>query len=214
MNTLAKVVISLVLTVFSISIHAQSEFGVRSAINIATWNTNNIEFEKTVKNVVGFSICGFAEIKVVDKFSIQPELHIIQKGYQGIEEDSINIKLRLDYFELPLHIKFNFVNENFNSFILAGPYVGLLFGGQRKEWVRESEVFTRNVSFIDRNPRYERLDFGLSFGGGVKIKDRITIDVRYAIGMHGGLDRFNNTYNPKNRGFQIGLGYVFGSKSI
>ena len=126
--------------------------------------------------------------------------------------DSVNIKLRLNYFELPLHLKFNFGNENFNSFILAGPYIGVLFGGQRKEWVRESEVFTRSLSIIDRNPRYERLDYGLSIGGGVKVKDRIIIDVRYEIGMRGRLDRFNNAYNPKNRGLQMGLGYVFASK--
>jgi len=214
MHIIPKFSFAILILFFSISSQAQFKYGVRSAINIASWKTNDFEFDNASKSIVGVSMSFFTEFNVAGKFSLQPELHLIQKGYRGIEGDSTNIRLRLDYIEMPLHAKYGFGNERIRGFILAGPYISFSMSGERKSWVRESEVFTRRYSIIDRNPRYERLDYGLSFGGGVYLNKHFFVDVRCTIGIYGGLDRFDysysDSYHPKNRGLQIGVGYKFG----
>jgi len=209
-RVLTYTIIILSITAFNISLNAQVKIGIRSAINFSTWNAYENENVNTIKNVIGFALSSYADIKVLEDLSLQTELQYIQKGYKGINNNTASsVTLKLSYIQLPLHAKFNFGNEDNSGFILAGPFVGLMLGGNKNICPIGMECYDRKTTLFDRNPQYERLDYGLSFGGGVKIKNQYVVDLRYTIGLFspgGGI----SISKSENKGLQIGLAYIFG----
>ena len=85
-----KIVLSIAaMLVFGFANAQDVRFGVKGGLNIATL-TGDVQDASTK---VGFHVGGFAEIKVSDKFAVQPELLFSTQGAKSDEEGKLNLYL-------------------------------------------------------------------------------------------------------------------------
>jgi opacity protein-like surface antigen len=162
------------------------KFGVKAALNVATVNG---DFEDA-SSLIGFQVGGFAEIKVSDKFAVQPELMYSTQGASGDNAD-----LNLNYLNIPVMAKF-YVAKSFS--LEAGPQIGFLLSA--KEAGEDAKDF------------YSSTDFGLNFGAGFDFTENLSAGLRYNIGLSNVTDYgdiFDEEISAKNGVFSVSLGYKF-----
>jgi hypothetical protein len=173
------------------------------------------------KNKAGLVVGVAFEFPIEKGFSIQPELLFHQKGYREEANDGgVNAKLKvaLNYLELPVMFKYNFSN----FYINAGPSIAYGVGGKYEiEASSQSQSFSESgkVKFgkasdnVNDDKFYvdNAVDFGLQFGGGVKIAKLIVVDLRYGLGLSNSTDKDSDSgisdNKSKNRSFQITVGF-------
>ena len=163
-------------------------FGIKGGMNISA--VTNITGSSSL---TGFHIGGFAEFKVSDKFTIQPELLYSTQGdkYDGG-------KTNLDYINIPVMFKY-YVADAFS--LEAGPQIGLLISGKEK---LDSGTST------DVKSAYKSTDFDLDFGAGYDFTDNISAAIRYNLGL-AQLQKVlpSGQSASHNSVFQVSLGYRF-----
>lgn len=199
--------------ILSFSIQAQATFGVRAGINVATVNFQSDGFNISPDSRVGLTVAGLANIPVNESFSIQPEVHFIQKGYKFELEffgEVTETTAKLNYLEVPIHAKYAFGNENLRFFILAGPAIGFALGGE-VEQCDGGDCISEDIEFDD-NDGFNRLDLGLSVGAGMNIGSNFFVDLRYVLGITNLSEDDADDIKTTNRGIQIGVGYMFGGE--
>ena len=206
----------------------------KAGITIAKVNVSSSE-AGTPKSTIGFTLGAGVNFPINDIFSFQPELVFMQKGFAVKEEFSfsfggmtesldLDAKVIVNYLEVPVLMKATF-GTNTKFHFIAGPSIGVGLGGRyRYEYNAlysdgnttevEHEEASGKVKFgepedEDSEDAYlkERVDFGLQIGGGVLIKEKILVDLRYGIGLTnlgGGLSDEND--KVQNRVLQITVG--------
>lgn len=200
-------IVALVL-VFGVSNAQKAKFGIKGGMNISNWagDTDGMD----VKSKIGFNVGGFAEIKLSDKFAIQPELLYSAQGMKldniplDIEgsDYSVDSTFKLVYINIPVMFKF-YVAEKFN--LEAGPQVGFLTSAKVKVTV---DGFGSSTESVKEN--FESVDFGLNFGAGYYFTEHFFANARYNLGLsniaktEGGE---NTTIN--NSVFSLNVGYKF-----
>ncbi|GEO05567.1 hypothetical protein AAE02nite_32310 [Adhaeribacter aerolatus] len=167
-------------------------FGIKGGLNYSdVRNTDgSINFDPKTSYHVG----AFAQFSITDWFSLQPEVLYSRKGY-----DSTNVARRLDYFDVPLLLVFNPLD---NVSFHVGPQVSLLM--TVKDDDRE----------INKEDSYNSVDYGLA--GGVEARLSIfRLGARYNLGMN---QIYQDTYRSiannvnkdiKNGAFQVYVGIGF-----
>jgi opacity protein-like surface antigen len=166
----------------------EARFGAKGALNFAT-----ITNSEGAKNKVGFAIGGFAEIKVSDKFAVQPEL---MYSLQGAKYDGGSAEL--NYINIPVMAKY-FVTEEIS--LQAGPQLGILMSATAKSDGGGSSDFKDQTKAID---------FGLNFGAGYNIGEDMMIDLRYNLGLSQiEKELASGQTASKNAVIQLGFGYKF-----
>ena len=102
----------------------EAKFGVKGGLNIANLNFSG-DGAPSTSSLVGFHIGGFTEIKVSDKFFIQPEVMYSTQGAKfKMSEDGLTLNsFKLGYINLPVMAKY-YVAEKFN--LELGPQIGFL----------------------------------------------------------------------------------------
>lgn len=167
-----------------------------NVVNISgdpTLNGNGLEARNS------FMVGGYLNIDIpVLPFEIQPELIYIQKG-AGVEGTSGSLKL--DYFEIPLLIKYPILKRapGVKPSIFAGPYLGI---NARSDF---DDGFISRV--IDEN--IVDTEFGAVVGAEVLVKN-IVIGVRYSAAF---TDTFEsnipNTADARNMALSAFIGFKF-----
>jgi len=210
---------------------ANAQVFVKAGINIASLSDNTIndpEFnlaELDRKSTTGFQGGIGVDLPVSPMFSVQPELLFIQKGGKNIseidEDNRLEQRIYYNYIEVPVMAKLKFYGEDSGSgfYFLAGPFAGLALGGRYTEDRTILGVHTeRNADFNfenkDEDDFQKRLDWGVSFGGGVQFS-HVFLDLRYNLGINNLLDEdasnANDNVTPerRTRGIGLTLGYQF-----
>ena len=181
----------------------ETKFGVKGGVNFATL-TGDAE---DVSMKVGFNVGGFVEIKVSDKFSVQPELLYSTQGARTeiSEFDGFNFdaKVNLGYLNIPIMARY-YVANKFS--LEAGPQVGFLLSAKGKAEVMEGGVTTSAEE--DIKDEFESIDFGVNFGAGYDFTKNLSANVRYNFGLtniakDSGNDKANNSV------LSLSLGYKF-----
>jgi len=196
---------------YSLSIQAQTTFGVRAGVNIATVNFEADGLDVSPDSRVGLTIAGIANIGITETFSVQPEVHFIQKGYKITLEflgETLEETLKLNYLEIPIHAKYKFGQENVGGFVMAGPAIGFALNGEA-ESCDGGDCVSEDLEFDD-DDGFNRFEVGLSVGGGVTIGSNFFVDIRYVLGLTNLAEDDADGTKATNRGFQIGAGYMFG----
>ena len=171
------------------------KFGVKGGLNIATLGGD----AEDAKSLVGFHVGGFAEIKLSDKFAIQPELLYSTQGakFEGTDGDA-DYDDKLDYLNIPVMAKY-YVAEGFS--LEAGPQIGFLLSA--KEDGEDVKDF------------YKSIDFGVNFGAGYDFTENLSAGVRYNLGLSNIYDfpeeaeDFFGDVKGNNSVFSISVGYKF-----
>ena len=185
-----KLLLSLTLIFTSVTItNAQeTKFGIKGALNLATITAEDTEIK------VGGAFGGFVEIKISDKFAIQPE---ITYSIQGANAKSVDAGFDVNYINIPVMAKF-FVTEKFS--LELGPQIGFVTSAK----ARYEKLSADAKNFINST------DFGINFGMAFDVSENVNIGFRYNAGLSEVLKNIPDGENAgKNSVIQLGLGYKF-----
>ena len=186
----------------------ETKFGVKGGVNFANLS-GDIEDNSTK---VGFNVGSFVEIKISDKFSLQPELLFSTQGTKEEYSETFNgttinydSKLNLSYLNIPVMAKF-YVADKFS--LEAGPQIGFLLSAKTKTEVTdgtnsssEEEDFKDNV---------ESTDFGLNFGAGYDFTSNLSAGFRYNLGLSNvAKTEAGDDTKIKNTVLSVSLAYKF-----
>ncbi|PTT04955.1 PorT family protein [Flavobacterium sp. HMWF030] len=173
----------------SATIQAQLvQFGVKAGVNFASqtgdaFPTQNIDKE----GITSYHVGVVAEVKLLEKFSIQPELLYSTQGatykFADAQED---FKNKLAYLSIPVMAKI-YMTKSLS--LEVGPQASFLLS--QKNDVRFDDAKT--------------FDFALNAGLGLKITKSIFIQGRYSLG----LTEASSDADIKNSVVQLSAGFMF-----
>ena len=186
------------------------KFGAKVGLNISNVS-GDIEESK---NKVGFQIGGFAEIKVTDKFSIQPEMLYSTQGTKADQtytdaDGSFNIDLtqKLNYLNIPVMAKY-YVDKKF--YVEAGPQIGFLLSAEQK--AEASGVYfgqpVNETETVDNKSSLNSTDFGVNIGLGYNFSDQVGANLRYTSGLSD-VDKDAKDSEIYNSNIGISISYNF-----
>jgi hypothetical protein len=178
------------------------KFGAKAALNIATLAGD----AENQSSYIGFQLGGFAEIKVSDKFFVQPELVYStqgseEKGNQNINGTDYDAKIiyKFAYINIPVMAKY-YVAKSFS--LEAGPQFGFLTRAKA-----ELKVAGQSVE-VDFKDYVKSVDFGINLGAGYDFTDKFSAGVRYNFGLTD-IDKEDDSSEVKNAVFSVSIGYKF-----
>ena len=185
-----RTLITLTLLCSLFALQAQSvKFGAKAGLNLANI-TGDFEDGKTR---LGPHLGAVAEISVLDKLAIQPELLYSAQGSQSdLDDDDV---LKIDYLNLPVMAKY-FVTENLS--LEAGPQIGFLLSAKYDDDGDEEDL--KDIT--------KSMDIGFGLGLSYKLPQGLFAGARYTFG--GDInDIEGDSDSIKNSVFQISIGYFF-----
>lgn len=180
--------------------NSQVRFGVRAGVTISNQSFEAGGFAKDPESKFGGDLAVMANFPIGNGFfMLQPELHLIQKGYQVHGIDSLgDITSTLNYLELPVLLRFNF-GGSLKLFAIGGPSVGYLLTGKYVD---------NGGSYGIDNTYYNELEFGFHVGAGIGLGP-VEIDVRYMGGLTDISEGNPGVSGVKNKSFGAGITFKF-----
>ncbi len=199
-----KKIILTVAAVFAFGfVNAQDvKFGVKGGVNLANFGGD----AEGTDAKIGFNVGGFAEIKVSDKFAIQPELLYSVQGAKSSESGSgysYEYKENLSYINIPVMAKY-YVADKFS--LEAGPQVGFLISAKSKYDVTSGGVNATGTE--DSKDDYNTLDLGANFGAGYDFTENVSVGVRYNLGLSN-IAKDSGDFKATNNVISLSVGYKF-----
>lgn len=204
---------------FSAAMAQQADFGIKAGANYSTLSGNEVG---ETDYLVGFHVGLIAEYQLSPKFALQPELLYSMEGAESsidMQLDEFFIKseqeLRLGYINLPVMAKF-YATEGLS--LQAGPQIGYLVSAKNKyEMSTNFEDMDMNMSGTeDMKDDLKKISFGLNFGLGYDINEKLFLQARYHLGLSDisdyeeQEDEMDMEFEKiKNQGFQVSVGYKF-----
>ncbi|RKR11154.1 outer membrane protein with beta-barrel domain [Flavobacterium sp. 90] len=184
-----KIILAAVLFIAtSATIQAQLvQFGVKAGVNFASQTGDaglqGVAFDK--EGITSYHVGVLAEIKLLEKFSIQPELLYSTQGatYKNAVSE---FKNELGYLSIPVMAKF-YLTKSVS--LELGPQASFLLSEKNDFDVKDGETF----------------EFGLNAGLGLKITKNLFIQGRYGLG----LTEASKNADVKNSTFQLSAGILF-----
>jgi hypothetical protein len=214
-------IIVLLLIIESASFAKEISYGLKGGLNYgsSTYTTStliNVNIEP--KNEIGYSIGGFIDIPLGDKFSVQTELmYALHNNTISITSSNstvspnmslaINGNINFSTLDMPILFKYQ-INDSFDVFM--GPYFSLILSGKSKSemtTVIGDTSTTNTTSETDIKNDTEDSDYGLVLGGSYKITPNLVFDGRYVLGLRD-LLKIDNI-ELKQYYFTCSLGYKF-----
>jgi len=184
-----------VAALFSTATMAQFHIGAKAGTNII--KVDGKSFKDEFK--FGYSLGGFMEVRLSNKFVLQPEVLFNQASttldssfkniYQGVFNASAQSKVKLNYLSIPLLLNYKLIGSFLS--LQAGPQFSVLMSKNRTLLQNGGEAF-KNGDF--------------SMLGGVQVKvGAIRVNGRYVVGLSN-INDIDNQEKWKNEGFQLSVG--------
>lgn len=173
----------------------EAKFGLKAGLNISNQKYEAEGISVNANSIVGVQVGGFAEIKLADKFAIQPEVLFSTEGSK-IKAEGEEILFNLSYINVPVMAKF-YPAPKFS--IQAGPQLGFLVSAKGKF----------NDEKVDIKDGYKSINFGLNLGAGYEFTDNFLVDVRYNFGLSDISETNEEGIKTKGSVFSIAFGYKF-----
>ena len=213
-----KKIILTLLFIFSIGFtYAQNtQFGIKGGLNVASqsFSSPNSSFQPNTSSLIGFHIGGFVEIKISDKFSIQPELLYSAQGGKLSYVDFLRLNIddpgeyvnyetinNLSYINIPIMFKY-YVTEKFT--LELGPQLGVLIISKMNSSFNGPTYSGQSSS--DSKDLYNSIDYGINLGAGYDITKNFSVGIRYNLGV---CNIGKYSYEIKNSVFSIATNYKF-----
>jgi hypothetical protein len=182
------------------------EIGMKIGYNISSLNMDTID---NLESKSGYCFGGFISFSFNDFLGLEPEIMFTTKGAKETLFNPWNIGTRtwkLSYLEVPLLLKMKFpVSNIFQPYLYGGPYYSIKLSGKLDYSTNGKNSEEQNIEFLKSS------DFGLNFGGGLRIsigaRAAISLDARYSLGLANILD--SDEGSIKTRNFFIIIGFSF-----
>lgn len=193
-NSMKKIILAAIAVMaFGFTNAQETRFGIKGGLNITSFAGGNYYDSKSL---VGFQVGGFAEIKIIERLAIQPEVLYSTQGAKQ-EVGMTNFDSKLDYINIPVLAKF-YVTKQFT--VEAGPQIGFLVSAKNNG---------NNAKDL-----YKSADTGFNFGAGYNFTDNVSVNLRYTVGISNiedyNIDNVQQYYDsPKNSVLALTLGYKF-----
>ena len=183
--------------------NAQIDLGVKGGLNFPTLSGDSRQLiGDQTKFRTDFYVGGYANYKVTDQISFQPELLYSKQGAGIKNSGNSNSKIVTHNINIPLMGRYE-IMEGLN--VEFGPQLGFLVSAKGK--TEEGKTDTK-VKITDN---FKTLDFGLNFGAGYKVTDELEINARFTKGLSNINNYFpegiNDNYKITNTYFSIGVAY-------
>lgn len=189
-----KIILSAIaIMAFAFSNAQETRFGVKGGLNVSSFAGGNYYDSKSL---VGFQVGGFAEIKIIERLSIQPEVLFSTQGAK-LEFGNNDFDTKLNYINVPVLAKF-YITKQFT--VEAGPQLGFLVSAKSDG--------------RDAKDAYKSVDTGFNFGAGYNFTDNVSVGIRYTVGLSNIADYDAETWedfydSPKNSVLAVTLAYKF-----
>nr|WP_294929995.1 porin family protein [uncultured Flavobacterium sp.] len=163
------------------------KFGVKAGVNFANQTGDasfeGIELDK--EGITSYHAGLVAEIKLLDRFAIQPELLYSTQG-ATYKNAVTEFKNELGYLSIPVMAKF-YLTDSFS--LEVGPQASFLLSEKNDFDVENGETF----------------EFGVNAGLGFKITENFFVQGRYGLG----LTEASKDADVKNSTVQLSVGFLF-----
>lgn len=174
----------------------------------ASFNSMDANTGTEKKANYGYEFGGVAKLGITEKLAIQPELILSSKGVTH-DGESFSSNLNARYFGIPIIAKYAFAAISGTQIYGSGGfYTDYLTGIKHIEKIEGQPDFEEKITDFSN---FNRVDFGLNFGGGANIplknKDILNIDMRLALGLTNLLSD-NTLYNSRNTSIQLSAVYL------
>mgnify|MGYP003601811567 FL=1 len=189
------------------------KFGLKGGVNfsnISISGGNSVTNPDTTTRT-SFHLGGLVEVKLADKFALQPEIQYSSVGYKfaltGIEQGISyrgDVVDKIDYLSIPVLVKY-FAAEGFS--LDFGPQVGFLIS--HKADIKVNVLGNSSTQTVDLADESEKIEFGLNFGATYKFKNNLFLSGRYNLGLSNIQKESTDGEKILNRTFQLSLGYIF-----
>ena len=197
MRLLITLLTAILFTGFVSAQHSSSpaghvNLGIKGGLNAYTIHADD---GSTYDPRIGFNIGLLGHIHLGHHFAIQPEILYSAQGAK-YTAGSETTRYNLDYINVPVLFQYMF-DKGFR--IQAGPQVGFL----------ASAKYIDNQGTTDQKNYIKPIDWAVSLGMSYIFPPTgLGIDARFNMGLTN-IDK-NTTAVSTNRGFQLGLFYIFG----
>jgi hypothetical protein len=212
-----KHILIILILLVSISVNAQTteiNFGLKSGINMSKYtpdvyvgNSRIVEYQ----GKIGFYIGGYSNIKISEKFRIQPELLFSNQGTKRVFEDisvsdsngipigvsDIEETINESVISLPIILQY-FINNKFN--LEGGIQLGYVIN-RKQETTKDPFGLNQGNNYQNNNTNYDKFDFGFNLGLGYKILEKVRINTKFFLGL---IER-DNAIKPSI--FSLGIEY-------
>ena len=203
--------LAIILSVFllaTLSVHAQSGFGIKAGMNFNSMSDIEVNDIKTsINRKTGFHAGILYKIDLPSGFGIQPELLYIQKGGTLSEvqtESSAHTDLgnggdfKMHYLQLPVNIQWGIDLVLFRPFLMVSPFL--------------SYQISKESNIKDLAWDTEKLGYGIGLGAGLDIwKFQVSGKYNWDLGKASEFkwDGTKTFKGGKNRGFELSLAFIF-----
>lgn len=205
-----KVVLSAIaVMVFGFANAQEVKYGLKGGLNLSNFSGDTEDVN--LKSKAGFNIGGFVEIKLSDKYAIQPELLYSTQGSkvkgEFVQIDDVlyrgNVCFNLSYINVPVMFKY-YVVDKFN--VEAGPQIGFLASAKTKTTIDGYN----GSNELDAKEIFKSIDFGLNLGVGCDFTENIFASARYNLGL-ANIAKTDAGDDSKihNSVFSLSVGYKF-----
>ncbi len=186
----------LMLILFSIvALPAQAQFswGVKGGANISSLHFSDLPETFSKSNITGFHIGPTIElIAPVVGLGFDASILYSQTGVEMGKQ-----KIKNDYLDIPVNLKWKFGLPSLKVYLAAGPYVGFRLGGAKVWEVISDQISSKSFSA------------GLDFGAGVELFRHLQVGVNYQLGLTENYSMKNLNIGGKNRGWQLSAAILF-----
>lgn len=167
-NWMRKIGLMLLIAMLMLPVAAQVAFGVRAGTAYSSLIQNiNGTYESGAR--FGFSVAGVADIPLYKRFSLRPEIALVNQGgtyYSAPEMGGMSMYNKYNYYsiQIPVSLAYTFVFTDVRFSIFAGPTLDFsLFGKMR---TKDTDV---SLEFDDaREKDLKPFDLGVNVGLGVE----------------------------------------------
>lgn len=218
MNVFKKLIFSALFFAGSYSCFAQ-EISIRGGLNLSQMPTkwDGKVTDRNSEQKSGYHIGPIINFPIKNLWSFETGLLYTTKGLRETQANNKTkslIKANINYIEIPLMLKASFPFRNTTIFGSAGGYIASgLFGSiLSMEDINGTNGSWQKIVWGDESDALKRLDYGLSFGIGIKSK-AIQYGICYEMGMSDLVIPDPSLSKTYNRTLQLYVSYDLWSKS-
>ncbi len=199
------------------------QFGVKAGLNLSNMLDKDdvYTYSDDYKMKPGFHVGATVNIPLTDLLSFETGLIFDTKGYKITEtiyetDTTVGIEARatanICYLDIPLTIRASYdLGNDLILFGAFGSYLGIGLTGKYKvkfSYLNQTAEEEEKIAWGDGA---KRLDFGLTFGGGIEISV-FQIGVSYDLGLTSIAYETDGGYIAKNRVLRLSFAYIIGKK--
>jgi len=180
----------------------QLGLGVKGGVNFATQRVEGEEAGPDLDSRIGAVGGVFANVPLLSWLDLQPEALFSMKGAR-LDLEGASSSVWLDYLELPVLAKISRPGGGtYRYFAVIGPTIGVRLRA------RIRTDFGESTEEIDISDDVERLDLGVTAGGGVQFGS-VVVDGRYTLGLKDIDKDKTDAVKVTNRAFSFTVGFRF-----